>query len=157
MKIIAVSVQFRSAGDLLAADRVDLAIGHTRTPPPGIELRPLYRDSLVCLFDPAHVRFRKNATRAQYLAAEHVGVSYDGTLRGLVEQMLAVERRIRVSVVSVHSVGPIVDGSALVATLPGVVAQQIREQRPHLRINADALSKPYELFNWSVAYEMAVP
>ena len=133
MKIIAVSVQFRSAADLLAADRVDLAIGHTRAPPPGIELRPLYRDSLVCLFDPAYVRFRKNATRAQYLAAEHVAVSYDGTLRGLIEQMFGVERSIRASVASVHSIGPIVDSSALVATLPGVVAQQIRQQRPHLR------------------------
>lgn len=134
MKIIGVPVQLRSAGDLLASDRVDLAIAHVRTPPPGIECRPLYRDTLVCLFDPRHVRFGKNATRAQYLAAEHVGVSYDGSLRGLVEQVIGVERRVRVSVASVHSVGPLVDGSALVATLPGVVAQQIREHRPHLRI-----------------------
>ena len=134
MKIIAIPAHIRTAGDLLVADRVDLAIGHLRVVPPGVERRLLYRDSLVCLFDPAHARLRKNATRAHYLAAEHVGVSYDGTLRGLVEQMFAVERNVRVSVASVHSVGPIVDGSALVATLPGVVARQIREQRPHLRI-----------------------
>jgi LysR family transcriptional activator of mexEF-oprN operon len=88
----------------------------------------------VCLFDPAHAPLGTRPTRAQYLAADHVIVSYEGSLRGLVEEKFGVERRVRISVPTVHSIGAMVDGSALVATLPDIVARQMRAPRPHLRI-----------------------
>jgi LysR family transcriptional activator of mexEF-oprN operon len=68
-----------------------------------------------------------------YFAQEHVIVSYNGDLRGIVEDALRRQRRIRCSVSSFANLGALVDGSALVATVPRLVARQILEVRPRLR------------------------
>ncbi len=59
-------------------------------------------------------------------------VSYNGDLRGIVEDLLGKSRRIRCSVASFHSVGALVDGTALLATVPSSVAEQVLALRPHL-------------------------
>ncbi len=73
-------------------------------------------------------------TERAHLAQDHVIVSYNGDLRGIVEDTFGKERRVRCSVASFGSIGAIVDGGRLVATIPRVVAPQILRVRPHLRI-----------------------
>ena len=73
-------------------------------------------------------------TERAYLAQEHVVVSYNGDLRGIVEEMFGRERRVRCSVASFAAVGAIVEGSRIVATIPVVFAPQILRSRPHLRM-----------------------
>src|SRR5690606_28377021 len=72
-------------------------------------------------------------TEAEYFARDHVVVSYNGDLRGIVEDALGKQRRIRCSVSSFATLGTLIDGSSLIATVPGVVATYIRARRPHLR------------------------
>jgi LysR family transcriptional activator of mexEF-oprN operon len=68
-------------------------------------------------------------------------VSYNGDLRGVVEDSFGRERRVRCAVANFNAVGAIVDGSALVATLPSIVASQVVTRRPHLRIARFPLSR----------------
>lgn len=132
-RLVALAVQFRTVGHLLDTGAVDLAVSVADELPSGIVRRPLFHGGFVCLFDPRHLRLGKTPTLARYLAADHVVVSYNGDLRGIVEDLAGHTRRVRVSVPSFASVGALVDGSALVATVPAVVAADIRRTRPHLR------------------------
>ncbi len=132
MPIIAVPVQFRSVGEVLASGRADLAVTVADELPAGIRRETLYEGGFVCLFDPRHARLPKRPSLARYLEQEHVIVSYNGDLRGVVEDLHGVTRRVRCSVSSFHVVGAIVDGSSLVATVPELVAREIRSLRPHL-------------------------
>jgi LysR family transcriptional activator of mexEF-oprN operon len=133
MRLIVVPVQFRSLGEALSTQRVDLAISVADELPAGCKRQPLFGGGFVCLYDPRHVRLPARPTQAAYLAQDHVVVSYNNDLRGIVEDMLGLHRRVRCSVPSFSSIGAIVDGSALVATVPTSVARTIRRLRPHLR------------------------
>jgi len=68
------------------------------------------------------------------LEQEHVIVSYNNDLRGMIEDQFGRERRIKCSVASFAGVGAIVDGGRLVATLPILIATQILRVRPHLKM-----------------------
>lgn len=133
MRLVCMPVQFRTVVDALASRRVDLAATVIGKLPQTILRTPLIRGHFVCLFDPRHVRLGARPSKRTYLAQEHVIVSYNGDLRGTVEDMYGVERRVRCSVASFSAIGAIVDGSQLVATLPEVFAAQLLRQRPHLR------------------------
>ncbi|MEO6598265.1 MAG: LysR family transcriptional regulator, partial [Polyangiaceae bacterium] len=61
--------------------------------------------------------------------------------RGIVEDALGKTRQVRVSVASISYVADVVDGSPLLATVPALLARQIRLTRPHLR----TLPLPFEL------------
>lgn len=133
MRIVASAVQFRTVGDALATRRVDIAVTVVDELPGSIARQPLVRTGFVCVFDPRHVRLGVRPTERAYLAQDHVIVSYNGDLRGYVEESHGKERRIRCAVGSFASIGAIVEGSRLVATVPVVVARQILRTRPHLR------------------------
>ncbi|RKH55542.1 LysR family transcriptional regulator [Corallococcus llansteffanensis] len=133
MRLICTPVQFRTVVEALATRRVDLAATVIGKLPQAILRTPLIRGHFVCLFDPRHVRLGARPTQRTYLAQEHVIVSFNGDLRGTVEDAFGVERRVRCSVASFSAIGAIVDGSELVATLPEIVAAQLLRQRPHLR------------------------
>ncbi|HEX4456454.1 MAG TPA: LysR family transcriptional regulator [Polyangia bacterium] len=133
MRLICTPVQFRTIGDALATRRVELAATVANELPRSIRRAPLIRGHFVCVFDPRHVRFGPRPTKRAYLAQEHVIVSYNGDLRGTVEDSLGVERRVRCSVASFGAIGAIVDDSPLVATLPDFFAAHVFRQRPHLR------------------------
>ncbi len=96
----------------------------------------------MCLFDPRFVRLGARPTESEYLAQDHVIVSYNGDLRGIVEEAFGRERRVKCSVDGFGSIGAIVDGGRLVATIPVVMASQILALRPHLRTSA--LPFPHE-------------
>jgi LysR family transcriptional activator of mexEF-oprN operon len=131
MRVIALPVQFRTVGAALAGG-LDAAITVADVLPATIRRRPLFTGRFVCLYDPRHAKLGKLTERA-YFAHEHVVVSYNGDLRGIVEDVRQRQRSIRCSVPSFANIGAIVEGSAYLATVPAMVAAQIRLVRPSLR------------------------
>jgi LysR family transcriptional activator of mexEF-oprN operon len=133
LRVIALPVQFRTVAAALASGAVDAAVTVADELPAGIHRQTLFWGGFVCLFDPRHARLKRTLSEADYFAHEHVIVSYNGDLRGIVEDVLQKSRRIRCSVSSFANLGAIIDGSALLATVPDIVAQHVRAVRPHLR------------------------
>ncbi len=140
MRVIALPVQFRTLGELLRAQHMDVAVSVADELPAGTRREDLFVGAFVCLFDPRHVHGnakRRSApitmTLERYFACDHVIVTYNGDLRGIVEDTLGRSRRVRCSVASFANVGDVVDGSALVATVPALMARHICALRPHLR------------------------
>lgn len=133
MRLIVIPVQFRTVGDALASGAVDVAVTVADELPRDIRRVSLFTGDFVCLYDPRRTKLgKKKLTLERYLAADHVIVSYNGDLRGVVEDMLGVERRVRVSVPNFHGIGAVVEGSALLATIPRSVAREILPLRPKL-------------------------
>lgn len=141
MKLIVVPVQFRTVGEALASQRVDLAVTVADELPAGTRRATLFVGGFVCLYDPRGGSLPRPLTREAYFAREHVLVSYNGDLRGVVEDVLGEARRARVSVPSFTSVPALIDGSSRVATVPAMVARMARRDRPHLR----AVPLPFDL------------
>jgi LysR family transcriptional activator of mexEF-oprN operon len=134
MRLSSSPIQFRTVGDALATRRIDLAITVADELPASIARRPLRRSGFVCVFDPRFVRLGARPTERAYLAQDHVVVSYNGDFRGIVEEWFGKQRRIRCAVTSFASIGAIVEGGRLVATIPRLVATQILRVRPRLRM-----------------------
>jgi len=141
MQLVVVPVQFRTAEATLNSGRVDAAVTVADELPESVEREPLFHDGFVCLYDPRYVRVSRRLTQDQYLAHDHVIVSYNGDLRGIIEDVYQRTRRVRCSIASFASVGALVDGSALLATVPARVAKEVRRTRSHLRTTA----VPFEL------------
>ncbi len=133
MRVIAVPVQFRTVGPALATGAIDAAVTVVDELPAGFRRAPLYHGGFVCLFDPRHAGLRLPLRRDAYFDRDHVVVSYNADLRGIVEDVVPRQRRVRCSVSSFANLGALIDGSPLLATIPDMVARQIREVRPHLR------------------------
>ena len=134
MRVVAIPVQFRTVGAALASG-LDAAVTVADPLPATIRRRPLLAGGFTCLYDPRHARLR-TLTRAEYFARDHIIVSYNGDLRGIVEDQLAKTRNIRCSVSSFAHLGALIDGTAMLATVPEQVATQIRATRPHLKTRA---------------------
>ncbi|MBX7191722.1 MAG: LysR family transcriptional regulator [Sandaracinaceae bacterium] len=132
VRIVVVPVQFRTVGEALARGQVELAITVADELPAGLTRRALFHGDFVCLFDPRVAEIGRTLDRARYLAHEHVIVSYNGDLRGVIEDRFGASRNVRVSVPTFTSIGAIVEGSALLATVPRLVAADIRRTRPAL-------------------------
>jgi LysR family transcriptional regulator, mexEF-oprN operon transcriptional activator len=133
LRLIALPVQFRTIGDVLASRSVDLAITVADELPSSIRRQPLLHSAFVCLFDPKRVKLKSKISEREYFAHDHVIVSYNGDLRGVVEDLFQKQRRVRCSVASFSHVGAIVEGSALLATVPGLIAQHLLALHPGLR------------------------
>jgi len=133
MRLITIPVQFRTIAEALNSSTVDLAVTVADELPADTRRLTLFTGGFVCLFDPRHAQPGKRLTLERYLAHEHVIVSYNGDLRGIVEDLLGVQRRVRVSVPTFHNIGALVEGTALLATVPDVVARELISLRPNLR------------------------
>jgi LysR family transcriptional activator of mexEF-oprN operon len=133
LRLIASPVQFRTVEDALMARRIDMALTVADDLPPSIRRTLALPTGYVCLFDPRHVRIGRVLRAVDYFARDHVIVSYNGDLRGVVEDVVGQQRRVRCALASFSHVGEVIDGSALLATVPEIVARQIRRTRPHLR------------------------
>jgi LysR family transcriptional activator of mexEF-oprN operon len=131
MRLVAIPVQFRTVAAALAAG-LAAAVTVADDLPGTIRREPLFFGGFTCLYDPRHARLR-TLTEAEYFAHDHVIVSYNGDLRGIVEDLFEKTRRIRCSVSSFANLGALIDGTAMLATIPALVAAQIRATRPHLR------------------------
>jgi LysR family transcriptional regulator, mexEF-oprN operon transcriptional activator len=130
MRVIATPVQFRSVATALASG-LDAAVTVADELPATIRRQPLITGGFTCLYDPRHARLGALTEKA-YFAREHVIVSYNGDLRGIVEDLLGKARKIRCSVSSFAHIGALIEGTAMLATIPGLVADQVRATRPHL-------------------------
>jgi DNA-binding transcriptional LysR family regulator len=116
--------------DDMEAGRVDLAIGLLPQLKAGFFQRRLFRQRYVCLFRRGHSLDRKRLTLADYRAAEHVVVVSAGTGHGKVDELLrraGVERLIRLTVPHYVSVGHILQGTDLVATVPERLAERLAQ------------------------------
>jgi len=141
LKLVVLPVQFRTLGDALLSGKIDLAITIADELPAGMKRAPLFYSGFTCLYDARSLQFPKKPSLERYLAAEHVIVSYNGDLRGVVEDALGLHRRVRISVPTFAHVGPALSGTGLIATVPTSIARELMKTYPHLR----CAEKPFQL------------
>lgn len=132
MRVIVVPVQFRNVAAALA-NGLDAAVTVADELPSSIRRQPLTSSGFMCVHDPRHTRF-KRLTERVYFEHDHVIVSYNADLRGLIEDSQRKQRRVRVSVPSFSSIGALVEGTAMLGTVPRIVGAQIVKHRPRLRL-----------------------
>jgi LysR family transcriptional activator of mexEF-oprN operon len=133
MRVVAMPVQFRNVLEALSSGGVDMAVTVADVMPPQVKRCDLFWGDFVCLFDARHAQIGRKLTERAYFEHEHVIVSYNADLRGIVEDMLQKTRKSRCSVASFSNIPAIVEGSALLATVPRLVALEAVAQRPPLR------------------------
>jgi LysR family transcriptional activator of mexEF-oprN operon len=133
MRLIVLPVQFRTVGEALARRQVDIALSVADELPPSIRHEPLVHGDFVCLYDAQRLRLPKRLSERDYFAHAHVIVSYNGDLRGVVEDFLHKQRNVRCSVASFGQLGAVLDGSALLATVPRSVARHLQTLYPHFK------------------------
>lgn len=133
LQVIVLPVQWRTVGEALVNGRLDLAVTVADELPADITRTSLFVGGFTCLYDGRKLRLPRELSEEAYFSHAHVIVSYNGDLRGIVEDTLGRTRNVRVSVPSFAAVGPVIDGSRLLATVPELTAQVIRKTRPHLR------------------------
>lgn len=157
MRIVVESVQFRTVAAALAGG-LDVALSPNDDLPASIRRKPLLGGEFTCLHDPRHSSF-KRLTEKAYFAHRHVIVSYNGDLRGVVEDLLGKSRDVRCSVPSFAHVGAIVEGTAMLATIPKIVAMYILHERPRLAMKRLPFTFPSGHLDllWSAATEDDAP
>lgn len=132
MRVVSLPVQFRTVVQAMHESQLDLALTVADELPAGLRREPLFHTGFVCLYDPRVIGLPKKLSIARYLAHDHVIVSYAGDLRGVVEDHLGLQRRVRCSVSSFTHVGALIERSAMLATVPALIAREIRRTRPRL-------------------------
>ncbi|HWP07510.1 MAG TPA: LysR family transcriptional regulator [Polyangiaceae bacterium] len=140
MQLVVLPVQFRTLRTAFESQRLDVAVTVADDVPAGTRRESLFQARFVVLADSRYVK-RGKLTLERYLEHSHVVVSYNGDTRGIVEDVLGVQRRVRCSVASFASLGEIVTGTDLLATVPDTVARQAIRRHRHLRM----LPKPFGL------------
>lgn len=116
--------------DELESGKVDLAIGLLPQLKAGFFQRRLFTQSYVCLMRRGHRLDKRKLSLAEFSAAEHLVVVSTGTGHGKVDELLlrsGVERRVRLTVPHYVSVGHILRGSDLIATVPERLADRLLE------------------------------
>lgn len=130
MRLIALPIQFRNVGEALLGRKVDMAVSVADELPTQVRRETLFHGGFVCLFD-KRVLPLKRLTERDYFAHSHVIVSYNGDLRGVVEDLLHKQRDVRCSVGSFGQLSAVLSGSALLATVPETVARHFQSKYPH--------------------------
>ena len=114
--------------DELEAGKVDIAIGLLPHLKAGFFQRRLFMQSYVCLMRRGHRLDKRRITQAEFCAAEHLVVVSAGTGHGKVDELLqrsGIERSVRLNVPHYVSVGHILQGSDLIATVPERLADRL--------------------------------
>jgi DNA-binding transcriptional LysR family regulator len=94
----------------------------------GFFQRRLFMQSYVCLMRRGHRLDKRRMSLADFSAAEHLVVVSAGTGHGKVDELLqrsGVERMVRLTVPHYVSVGHILQGSDLIATVPERLADRL--------------------------------
>jgi DNA-binding transcriptional LysR family regulator len=116
--------------DELESGKVDLALGLLPQLKAGFFQRRLFSQSYVCLMRQGHRLDKRRMSLAEFSAAEHLVVISAGTGHGKVDELLlrsGVERTVRLTVPHYVSVGHILRGSDLIATVPKRLADRLVE------------------------------
>ena len=150
LRLVVLEVQFRTVARAFESGAIDFAVCVADDLPAGVARAPLLTGGFVCLFDPKRVRAKKKISREAYFAHKHVIVSYNGDLRGVVEDMLHMRRDVRVSIPSFHGIGAIVRGTDMLATVPRLVADDQLRQHPSLAL----AELPFDLASSSTGMEL---
>lgn len=86
----------------------------------------LYKQGYGCLYDPLHQQNSKRFTLKRYLQSQQVIVTFDGTLAGKIDGILAaqkMQREVRVGTTRFATLPHLVKGSNLVASLPELIGR----------------------------------
>jgi len=116
--------------DELESGKVDVGIGLLPQLKAGFFQRRLFTQSYVCLMRRGHRLDKRKMSIAEFSAAEHLVVISAGTGHGKVDELLqrsGVERSVRLTVPHYVSVGHILRGSDLIATVPERLANRLIE------------------------------
>jgi DNA-binding transcriptional LysR family regulator len=130
---ISISTARNSAANLqreLEAGTVDLAIGYIPDLRAGILQRVLFPQRYVCLFRAGHALGKRKVTRKEFSAAEHVVVISEGTGHGRMNELLersGARPKVRLRVPHFVAVGPILQATDLVASVPEKLAMRLAE------------------------------
>jgi DNA-binding transcriptional LysR family regulator len=114
--------------DELEAGKVDIAMGLLPHLKAGFFQRRLFMQSYVCLMRRGHRLDKRKISQAEFSAAEHLVVVSAGTGHGKVDELLqrsGIERSVRLNVPHYVSVGHILQGSDLIATVPERLADRL--------------------------------
>lgn len=114
--------------DELEAGKVDIAIGLLPHLKGGFFQRRLFTQSYVCLMRRGHRLDKRKMSQSEFSAAHHLVVISSGTGHGKVDELLqrsGVERSVRLNVPHYVSVGHILQGSDLIATVPERLADRL--------------------------------
>lgn len=155
MRIVVLRVQFRNIAELLMTDRIDLAVTVADELPEEVLRQSLFVGGFVALFDRDVLSFPRRLTKSMYLAQKHVIVSYNGDLRGIVEDMFGLQRDIVLSLPTFQSIVSVLPGQPLIATVPKAVADYAMQLAPTLgvaRLPFRAAGAPMELL-WRAAFD----
>ncbi len=129
----------------------DMLIGPYRRADAGFFEKTLIREQYVCLMDASHPAAGRDPTLEEYLAFDHVLITYGGRwVSPYVSEIEAMGHRLNapLKVPSPAGIDRIVAGSDLVATVPRRLAQI---QDPTLAIVACPINAPLEVkMVWSV-------
>jgi DNA-binding transcriptional LysR family regulator len=116
--------------DAMASGQVDLAIGLLPQLKAGFFQRRLFHQRYVCLFRRGHALDRKRLSLADFGAAQHLVIVSPGTGHGKVDELLkrsGIERTVRLTVPHFVSVGHLLQGTDLIATVPQRLAERLAE------------------------------
>jgi len=116
--------------DELEAGKVDLAIGLLPHLKAGFFQRRLFTQGYVCMMRRGHRLDKRKISLSEYSSAEHLLVVSAGTGHGKVDELLrrsGIGRTVRVTVPHYVSVGHILRGSDLIATVPERLADRLLE------------------------------
>ena len=114
--------------DDLEAGKVDIALGLLPQLKAGFFQRRLFMQSYVCLMRRGHRLDKRKISLVEFCAAEHLVVVSAGTGHGKVDELLqrsGIERTVRLTVPHYVSVGHILQGSDLIATVPERLADRL--------------------------------
>ena len=139
-----------AAVDLLDAGMIDVAIGVLADSADGrILTRPLLRDEFVTIVSSDRLATRRAMDLASYLDLQHVLVSPEGQLHGLVDQALAqqsLKRKLALTLPQLFAVPADVARTSMAATILKRVAQQAQESHG-LILFAPPLALPKIVFH----------
>jgi DNA-binding transcriptional LysR family regulator len=116
--------------DELESGKVDAAIGLLPNLKAGFFQRRLFMQRYVCVMRRGHQLDKRKMTLAEFSAAEHLMVVSAGTGHGKVDELLhrsGIDRSVRLTVPHFVSVGHILQGSDLIATVPERLADELLE------------------------------
>lgn len=117
-----------AGADKLLKSEADLLLGPFKRTDASFYSRSLYNDRYVCLLDPAHPAAEQDLSVEEYLALDHVHVTYGGRWKS--NYLLEIEAQGRtidfaLQVPSPAGIERLVRGSDLVATIPMSLARVI--------------------------------
>lgn len=115
------------AKDMEAGD-IDLALGHLPHLQTGFLQRRLFTQNYVCLFRKSSDLNKDNFSLEDFIRAEHIGISAEGTGHAMIDDLFAklgIDRKIRLYVPNFVAVGHILASTNMVATVPLALAVRL--------------------------------